>query len=405
MGATCKVIINKNFVRSDGTSAISLRIIINRAKKEIPLNLTWPLDKFDYENGLCQPRKKPDQDAEDNNIIIRTEIAKVNEIFKYYRLIGQSITMDKFLKDYNNELSKTDLIKYINKKIRLRFKDREIAATTYDAHFKTFRKLQAWKPEILFRDLDEKWGYDFDAYLAKNIKSRGTDSTNTRWMHHKTIKAYLKLARRDQIRFVNPYEFFSITPVQGNWRPVFEADFLKLYEYYKNTPLKNRRKVLRRFLFSCTMGLRKSDLYRVKEDWDINGFLTFVPHKGRKKNKILRVPFNKISRELWQDALREKPNNAKLFDDYEEQSSNRLLKTIAKELGIQVNLHHHVGRHTFITMYYNLTKDLLGAKEFAGHYDIRQTLVYTHFNPEDAKNKMAAMDNIIKTPPPTEDPA
>jgi site-specific recombinase XerC len=42
-----------------------------------------------------------------------------------------------------------------------------------------------------------------------------------------------------------------------------------------------------------------------------------------------------------------------------------------------------------------LTKDLLATQQFAGHESIRQTMIYTHQDPEQIKEKMRAMDDIM----------
>ncbi|MDN5199934.1 hypothetical protein QQ008_01135 [Fulvivirgaceae bacterium BMA10] len=64
MGHSCKVYINRDYVKADGTSAIYLRVTVDRVPKKIPLNLNWPLSKFS-EADLCLPRNNHDKDYED----------------------------------------------------------------------------------------------------------------------------------------------------------------------------------------------------------------------------------------------------------------------------------------------------------------------------------------------------
>jgi hypothetical protein len=40
-------------------------------------------------------------------------------------------------------------------------------------------------------------------------------------------------------------------------------------------------------------------------------------------------------------------------------------------------------------------KDLLATQQFAGYESIRQTMVYTHQDPKEIKEKMRAMDDIM----------
>ena len=136
--------------------------------------------------------------------------------------------------------------------------------------------------------------------------------------------------------------------------------------------------------------LKIADLFKMTLD-DI---LVFLPHKTRKANDILKVPLNKMARQLYADACDHSLRD-QIFNKFEEQYANRILKDIAAKLDIKANLHWHVGRHTFISLYYSKTKDLVAAQEFAGHKNIRQTRIYNHLNPEEIKYKMKPMDDII----------
>lgn len=397
MAVSKKIIINKAYKKKDGSCAIYLQVIIDRKKHIINLNLCWQLRFFEIRAGKCLPRSNDDKDVDDYNMIISDAEAKANEIFKYFRLSKQRITMEKFLKEWNNELSKESVITYMEQKAKKRLKDKEIEYTTYQAHLKVIVKLKAWKKSILFLDMDHNWAGDFDAFLKKHIVSRRNNSTNTRWNHHKTIKSYLRLAKKDHISFEDPYDYFSIAPIQGSWRPVYEADLNKLYTYYKAPNIKeNEKLVLRRFLFSAMTGLRKSDLYRVEESWLSKGILRFLPYKNRKLGKILELPIEEIALEMFNDAIREKGKGRRLFDDLKEQPSNRILKRVAKILEIDVNLHHHVARHTFITLYLKNGGTLDMAQEYAGHHDIKQTMKYNHIDEERRRESMKLMNNIIK---------
>jgi len=396
MNGSIKVIFNKQRISRFGISSLYIRVKISGKKKEIPLDIRWPVDKFDHENGLCRHRFQDDHDADDHNMMIRSEIAKMNEIFKYYRLSEIPLTMNKFLYDYKHNFSKKDFIQYMEKKIRFRMREREIIYSTYLNHLKALRKIKAFQDVIMFSNFDENWALSFDNYLKKTMASRLDNNTNSRWTIHKVVKTYLRQAMKDNIKFIYPYHYFTISSTKGNWRAIFEEDLKKLYEYYKSAEIPQiRRSMLRAFLFSCMTGLRISDLIRVNAEWNMNNILTFVPFKNRKKNRILEIPLNKIAKELFNDAIRDHRPGEKIFNDFAEQYANRVFKDIAMELGIKSNIHFHVGRHTFITLYYNKTKDLLSAKEFAGHENIRQTEAYTHQNREEMRKKMRPMDKIF----------
>lgn len=397
MSASLRIIFNPARVSEQGVASLYARVIIDRKKRDLPLDIRWPVKFFDNENGLCQPRQKKDQEADDNNLIIRSEISKINDIFLFYRLQRTPLTMDRFLRDYQNNLSKTDLVQYMSKKIRLRLKHKEIEWETYRNQNGAVNKLKKWKKEVLFSDLHENWAYEFDAFLKKTIKSRIGNTQNQRWTIHTTVKAYLRHAKRDHIHFLNPYDYFKISMVKGSWKAIFVEDVQKLYKLLRGGTLTTLEyKVLRGFLFSCCTGLRLSDLCRANSAWNLGGILTFKPHKTRKKNKELMVPMNDLAMELFNEARQEVDAGEPIFKAVTDQAGNRILKRMAEKVGITTNLHFHVGRHTFITNYYHQTKDLLAAQEFAGHANIKETVKYTHLNREELKAKMTAMNGLYK---------
>jgi site-specific recombinase XerD len=393
MGYSTKIWFGNGYVKADGTIPIGLQIIIERKKSVFPLELRWLSDKLDKKNGFCKARTPNDPDVDDYNIMIRDGIAKANNIFKYYRLTNQKLTMDKFRKDWESSASKESVASFIKQRIKQRLKDKEIGFSTYDDHLKTLKKLITYNEELNFQDFDENWAHGFDAFLKRNIKSYRGDSTNTRWAHHKNIRTYLNYAKKEKIVFENPYQYFSITLVDSSWEAIHERDFLKLNEFYKTTDDARYRVILRRFLFSATTGLRKSDLYRVQDKWLDNGMLRFIPWKTRKKQKRLDIPLSKLAMGYFNDAISEKGSGL-LFDDYEEQYSNRQLKVIAKKLGIKKNLHHHVGRHTFITLYLKNGGSLHMAKELAGHSELKTTIGYDHISEERKKEEINYIDKI-----------
>ncbi len=399
MTSAIKFCYNTQRISDDGVVTIYMRVIINRQKKDIPLDIRWPLKKFDFKGGVCKPRFEDDRECEDNNIIIRGELSKGNEVFRYYRLADIPITLARFLRDYNNNLSKADFVSYMEAKIKQRHVTRDISAETYIKHLATHRKLKSYKSEILFADFDENWCQELDAWMIKTGKPRQKKnkqlSQNTRWGYHKVIKAYMNLAKRDQIKFNYPYLWFRLGQVTGNWKAIFEKDVKRLYKYYQDKLcLDKHRPILRAFLFSCMTGLRISDLKRITAGNVLDDILVFLPHKTRKANDILKVPLNKMAKQLYADACDHSLHD-EIFNTFAEQYANRTLKEIAAKLDIKANLHWHVGRHTFISLYYSKTKDLVAAQEFAGHKNIRQTRIYTHLNPEEIKDKMKPMDDII----------
>lgn len=395
MGYSAKILFRTDYVKTNGTIAIYIQVIVDLKKKVYPLQLFWPVEKIDKDKGTLLYRTKKDKDCDDYNVMLIDALNKANDIFKYYKFSGQQLTIERFSRDWLGNTTKLSFIKYIEDTAKQRLKKKEITYSTYQVHLKTLTKLKAWKKDIQFNDLDERWAFNFDAFLKNHINSRIGNTNNTRWAHHKVIKTYLHLAHNiDAIKYEDPYKFFSISLVESTWKPIHERDFIKLWNYYNDGPVDTHRLVLRRFLFACTTGLRVGDLYKVHKDWRHDGMITFMPQKTRRTNKQLELPLSALANTLFDQAIAEKKEGL-LFDDFEEQASNRILKRIAKILDIRQNLHHHVGRSTFITLYLKNGGKIDVAKELVGHADIKTTMLYNHISEERKRSEIGYIDNIM----------
>lgn len=385
------------FVKDDGTSSLYLCIIINKRKKLLPLNIAWLPQFFDKKSGQILSVNKNDQQASDYNLIIANALSKANDIFIYYRLSGQPLTIEKFIRDYRNDLSKTDFIKYYSEKVKLRKMDKEIVESTYENHIKTLTKLKLFATSIPFADLDENWAGSFDSWLKKNIKpkTKGGDTNNIRWVHHKNVKTYLKIAvNKDYVKLVDPYKYFKISPKPGSWKAIYEKDLLKLWQYYDDFTNDGKyRLAVRCFLFMAYTGLRISDLRQVTIQWLKDGELNFVQQKNKRYGKVIEVPLSRDALRLWNDQIAE-TTKMYIFRHAAEQTTNEYLAHVAKVLEIDSPIHHHIGRHTFITLLLKNGASLDMTSKYAGHATVGQTMKYNHPDEERRKKEIMVLDGI-----------
>ena len=92
MSSSCKPVINHQYSKKDGRSAVYLRVIIDGKKKDINLEISWPAKKF-HPTKYCEPLSKDDKLAADNNLLIGKALNKANEIFLYFRLRDVKLTL------------------------------------------------------------------------------------------------------------------------------------------------------------------------------------------------------------------------------------------------------------------------------------------------------------------------
>ena len=73
---------------------------------------------------------------------------------------------------------------------------------------------------------------------------------------------------------------------------------------------------------------------------------------------------------------------------------NRYLKEIAAMAGIDKDITHKTGRHTFATYFLSKTKDLNTLKSIMGHSCLRETLVYAHVLDRDKQEGITCFDTF-----------
>jgi hypothetical protein len=374
MGYSFKLRIDRTYERKDGCGNVYFQVIINRQKKHLGLDFSWPVKKFSLVDG-CKPRFKDDEDADVYNVVIDNARKKAADIRKLYLLRGWQLTMESFLNDYKSDLNKNDFIAYLEKKSFQRWNKREIADQTYRNEDSVINKLRTYSSVIPFNSFTPKWAIGYDKHLKKEFKNE----INTRWGNHKVIQTYLTMAREDdRIIFDDPYGKFINRQAESNRGPLELSELKTLIELYlewKDKPLKILHKngvhqkddrhgltypevcILRKFLFGCNTSLRISDLQNLSEDLFKDQRISITPHKTEQwGTRIDSLPMNDMAKMLLEDEIKEvggiRTTNKnkpllRIFERYVDQSCNKVLKRIAGKAKINKNLHMHVARYTF----------------------------------------------------------
>lgn len=217
--------------------------------------------------------------AKDYNLLIGQALAKANEVFVSWRLSQQVLTLERFKQDFSTAGSKDDFLAYFKAKVTERYRKGKIIETTKKNHFSTYNALVDFHPYIPFNTLTTDFADDFDAYLKKYVRS-----LNTRWGRHKDVKTYLPLAKKDRMKFEDPYADFKNKEEAGQWKPLRSIELSDLEAYYTIggllyykmcAPCMVHRQVLARFLFSCFSSLRLGDLKDIANTAIENREMTF----------------------------------------------------------------------------------------------------------------------------------
>uniref|UniRef100_UPI004048A576 tyrosine-type recombinase/integrase n=1 Tax=Roseivirga sp. TaxID=1964215 RepID=UPI004048A576 len=388
---TVKIKINRLYIRQDGCSAVALQVLIDREKKTIDTGIKWPIDFF--KNEQCQPRFKNDAEYSDNNMILQELKGRATRIFRDYRLMNRHINMEAFMYDFASNFSADDFLAYMHKQIIRRWNDGIITDGTKKGHMVVYNKLKKWKSPLTFSTIDNRTAEQFETYMVKVEK---LSSMNTRGSKHKVFKAYLNEARRDGFRFIDPYKDFKLRQIDGKYDALNTNELKDLYDFYlKNDFTKLEGHALRRFIFMCFTGLRISDALQFEPAEMIkDGMIKLEMHKTRKLEKVVKVPIGIVAQKLIDDGL-EKCNGMRPFIKPSEQVGNRMIKRIGQKLEIDKNLHNHVGRETFATLYMEADGKLEVLQELLGHHDITMTRRYVKVTDERKKEEGKRIDGFI----------
>jgi integrase len=323
----------------------------------------------------------------DNNLIIGQALAKANSVFVVYRLNGEELTLEKFQRDYNTAGSKSDFITYYETKVAERVRKKKIKENTRKNHISTLNALKAFRASIPFNTLNPEFVDDWAAYLNKHVRS-----LNTRWARHKDVKTYLALARKDKIKFEDPYTDFQNQSEPGSWKPLKPVELAKLEAYYVLcAPGTMHRRVLCKFLFSCYSSLRLSDLKNIGAASFEGQEMTFQIQKTySKKMKEMMLPLTKRAMSYLEDARTEE--NLPGFHDYTDQYENRALTAIGQLVGIETKIHHHVGRETFATNFIRRGGKVEILQKLLDHTNIRDTMKYVHVDDDMKRAAILALE-------------
>ncbi len=371
---------NKRHVSAAGDASIYLQVVINGAHKEFPLKLRWPIEKIDLVHGVLMPRKKRDSDVDDYNLIVATEQAKHTEILRTYRLRRAPIDIKKFSRELQTFDNKESFIGYMLRQVRYRYETKDIDPRTYRNVRSTIVLMMQFDAVWRYENLTTKFMNQFKNWLRQQEYAEGKIyAAGQIWTKIRDIKAYMRLASKEPLIHVENEVIDYPNPLP-RWRTNYltRSELAALVKVYRDEYMSTQRyQVLSAFLFTCFTSLRISDVYRVNSEWRLDeNYLDFIPKKGEKKRRRLKVPIMPMAFQFIYDV------SGRFFNLPTEQEYNRELKDIAKMAGLGKRLTSHVGRHTFGYLYMTSIGNLKGLQEIMGHSKSTTTERYAHLDDE-----------------------
>ncbi|CDQ19426.1 tyrosine recombinase XerD subunit [Halobacillus karajensis] len=163
-------------------------------------------------------------------------------------------------------------------------------------------------------------------------------------------------------------------------------DVDKLLNIHAKDPLSARNKAMFEMLYAT--GLRVTELVSLKVT-DLHLTMGFVRCLG-KGSKERIIPLGDMAKEaienylqVGREALVKQKRTEELFVNHHGNALSRqgfwkILKAVAREMGVNKELTPHTLRHSFATHLLENGADLRAVQEMLGHADISTTQIYTH---------------------------
>ncbi len=383
------IFVNDNYVKSDKTSMLYLRVFLNRRYVIVPLDVSVNPEYFDKKfQKVTRGANKIKL-----NHIITDALGRASNIILKYQFNRQNLTKDIFIKEFKNPAVFVDFYAFMYDQIMNRV---DVTESTRRQHLTILNKMKAFRNDLLLVELDQQFLQDFQTYLKKRLKN----SSNTVFNALKTVRTYVNIAVKQELITKSPFAYFKLKREKTYPEFLSENELKILFELYRSNRLINsHRKVLRWFLFACQTGLRIGDLRSVRHEDIRNNILSFRPKKTQNiNNKRLDLPLSKFALKLIND---EAPLRVRglLFDCYSEQRMNSYIKEVMKVAGIDKNVSFHTARHTFATLFLKKSKranGILILQKLLGHSSIQSTMIYSHVLDDDLRLAIDEFSTILE---------
>jgi len=387
--ATAKVYLDPKKKKKNGQCSVFLTVNIDYRKLFFATGVSASPEKFDFEKGRIKGTTKA---VKDDNLIIETCLATMNDIFVRYRLQNIPMTADLLKNEWLNPSRRIDFYAFATEAIKER--SREMMPQTTKNHNTNIEKLKKYKATLMFSEITP----DFIDKYRRFLKVKEGNDINTIHSSLKILKAHLNIAIKKGVIRKNPFDEVKLVTAMPDRVYLTSAELLTMWEKYQSKQLTDdKQKVLRHFLFMCYTGIRVSDLRSMQKDEVNAGRLIFQAEKTKNiKKRYIKIPLNSFALQLIAD---ENSATDKLFNTISDQKLNKYIKKIAIDLKIDKPISNHSARHTFATLYLETTNDLAGLQQLLGHSKITDTMIYVHVTDANTLKQMQIFEQAMKTKP------
>ncbi len=352
----------------DGLNPVYLRAFQRGKKIEIATSVI--LLKEDWSESNQRVKKRNKSYERYNAIIEAFDKKALKFVLNNFVYEDTPLTLKQF-KDYMLSLGQTDesftdyILKYLNEnKPRLRLE-------SWWSYKSQITKLLKFKKSICFADITEKFINEYQHYMLASLGN----NENTVSKSLRSLRTFVNVAMRYGYIKNNPFKYITIKKVDGKRDFLTMEELNKLAQAFAKGKITDdkEKEILKYFLFSCYTGLRYSDLKLLKgTSIDGNSILLNMHKTGY----LVNIPLTQKARHLILSDTKSFNNAEPVFRVYCNKVTNRVLKEIGRQEGIQKKLTCHVARHTFATISITLGIPIEVVSKLLGHTNLKTTQVY-----------------------------
>lgn len=377
-----KAILRKDKKRLDGTCPVYLKVTIDRKSTKMPTKFKAEEPDWNVKQGCFKEAK-----SSPKNNALRKRRSEIEDFIYTQHAAGKDLTIE-LLKEQFAKKKDSGFYLLLDECYKAKF--RSIKPGTKNHYLLVKTRLKEFNPNLSISDVTVDFLHRFEGWLIKKIGNK----VNAIWQHHKILKMVINYGIKRKIIQDNPYTDFHVKRGEPRTEALTEHEvkILRELEFPREKNNRNRGLELSRdmFLFSCYTSLRFSDIVRIEKKHIIDD--GHISIEQEKTGKLVSVPINKHAKQIIDKYLDEK--RERIFPAKKNQVCNRDLKRIAEKCGIETNLHFHLSRHSFGTIWANKGLNAFTLSKVMGHSSIKTTMIYVNSDINSISRQMEAFNTF-----------
>jgi integrase/recombinase XerD len=368
----------------DGRSPIYVRVIKGRHKAEANLKEFIYPDKWDSTKGRVVLKSPEALRINHKLASIEKDISDIRWDFERSKKQYSARDIMDIIKGTGITEEPT-LLAFFDEHIQ-EIIDRKLHTRSVINHYKQARaKLADFlktirKERILLSQFTRAMVFSFETYIL-STKVRVIDrplNRNTTNRYLVKVRALFNKAILKEYILRSPFMGFAIHEAPSTTVYLTEAELKRIEQH----PLSGNPCLIRVrdiFLFSAYSGLRFGDAIGLREDnisRDSDGTL-WITLRQDKTGQPIQIPMLFPAEQIYQRYTGERERTGFVLPRLSNQKVNTFLKEIARLVGIDKKVTHHVARHTFATsVLLDNGIPLETVSRFLGHMELKTTQIY-----------------------------